>query len=115
MGRTDDMLIIRGVNVFPSQIEQVLMEIKGTEPHYMIVVDREPGAMDNLEVWVEVSPEFVSDEVRALEETEQMIARELQSALGISLKVKLVEPKTIARSEGKAKRVVDRRDRYSEG
>jgi phenylacetate-CoA ligase len=115
MGRTDDMLIIRGVNVFPSQIEQVLMEIKGTEPHYMIVVDREPGAMDNLEVWVEVSPEFVSDEVRALEETEQMIASELQSALGISLKVKLVEPKTIARSEGKAKRVVDRRDLYSEG
>jgi phenylacetate-CoA ligase len=113
MGRTDDMLIIRGVNVFPSQIESVLMEIKGTEPHYLIVVDRE-GAMDNLEVWVEVSPELVSDEVRALEGVERKIATELQSLLGLSLKVKLVEPKTIARSEGKAKRVVDRRDLYSE-
>ncbi len=115
MGRTDDMLIIRGVNVFPSQIEEVLMEIKGTEPHYVIVVDREHGSMDTLEVWVEVSPDLVSDEVRALEQMEQKIARELQSLLGISLKVKLVEPKTIARSEGKAKRVVDRRDLYGEG
>lgn len=115
MGRTDDMLIIRGVNVFPSQIEEVLMEIKGTEPHYVIVVDREHGSMDTLEVWVEVSPDLVSDEVRALEQMEQRIARELQSLLGISLKVKLVEPKTIARSEGKAKRVVDRRDLYGEG
>lgn len=114
MGRTDDMLIIRGVNVFPSQIESVLMEIKGTEPHYLIVVDRE-GAMDNLEVWVEVSPELASDEVRALEGIERKIATELQSLLGLSLKVRLVEPKTIARSEGKAKRVVDRRDLYSEG
>jgi len=115
MGRTDDMLIIRGVNVFPSQIEGVLMDIKGTEPHYVIVVDREHGSMDNLEVWVEVSPELVSDEVRALEGMERKVAAELQSVLGISLKVKLVEPKTIARSEGKAKRVVDRRDLYGEG
>ncbi|MCL5104422.1 MAG: phenylacetate--CoA ligase [Armatimonadetes bacterium] len=113
MGRTDDMLIIRGVNVFPSQIESVLMNIEGTEPHYVIVVDRE-GAMDNLEVWVEVSPDIASDEVRALEALERKIRAELQSALGISLKVKLVEPKTIARSEGKAKRVVDRRDLYGE-
>jgi len=115
MGRTDDMLIIRGVNVFPSQIEGVLMEMEGTEPHYQIVVDREPGMMDNLEVWVEVSPERVSDEVRVLESMERRISHELQSVLGISLKVKLVEPKTIARSEGKAKRVIDRRDLYGEG
>lgn len=113
MGRTDDMLIVRGVNVFPSQIESVLMEIKETEPHYMIVVDREKGALDTLEVWVEVSPEIVSDEVRSLERLEHKITSELQSALGISVKVKLVEPKTITRSEGKAKRVVDRRDLYN--
>ena len=110
MGRTDDMLIIRGVNVFPSQIESVLMEIEGTEPHYLIVVDRSPGGMDDLEVWVEVSPQLASDEVRALEAMERKIAAELQSMLSISLKVKLVEPKTIARSEGKARRVIDRRD-----
>ncbi len=115
MGRTDDMLIIRGVNVFPSQIESVLMDMDGTEPHYQIVVDREPGMMDNLEVWVEVSPERAADEVRVLESMERRISAELQSLLGISLKVKLVEPKTIARSEGKAKRVVDRRDLYGEG
>jgi phenylacetate-CoA ligase len=112
MGRTDDMLIVRGVNVFPSQIESALMEIEGTEPHYVIIVDRERGAMDTLEVWVEVSPELVSDEVRGLEQMERRIAGELRSVLGVSLKVKLVEPKTIARSEGKAKRVVDRRELY---
>lgn len=113
MGRTDDMLIIRGVNVFPSQIESVLMAVEGTEPHYLIVVDRQ-GAMDNLEVWVEVSPEIISDEVRDLEILERKVGAELQSVLGLSLTVKLVEPKTIARSEGKAKRVVDRRDVYGE-
>ncbi|MEN6581561.1 MAG: phenylacetate--CoA ligase [Armatimonadota bacterium] len=111
MGRTDDMLIIRGVNVFPSQIETVLIETEGTEPHYMIVVDRE-GSMDSLEVWVEVSPNMVSDEVRALEGLERKISAEFHSVLGINCKVKLVEPKTIARSEGKAKRIVDRRDLY---
>lgn len=115
MGRTDDMLIIRGVNVFPSQIESVLMGMADTEPHYQIVVDRAPGMMDNLEVWVEVSPDHVSDEVRVLEAMERRVSAELQTVLGISLKVKLVEPKTIARSEGKAKRVVDRRDLYGEG
>ena len=109
-GRTDDMLIIRGVNVFPSQIEGALMEIEGTEPHYLIVVDREGSRLDHLEVWVEVSPGMVSDEVRKLEVFEQRVAAALESALGLSLKVRLVEPKTIARSEGKAKRVVDRRD-----
>jgi len=110
LGRTDDMLIIRGVNVFPSQIESILMEIDGTEPHYLIVVDREKGRMDQLEVWVEVSPKMVSDEVRKLEAIERAIVAELESLLGISLKIRLVEPKTIARSEGKAKRVIDRRD-----
>jgi phenylacetate-CoA ligase len=112
MGRTDDMLIIRGVNVFPSQIETVLMEVEGTEPQYLIVVDREKGSMDSLEVWVEVSPSVLSDEVRGLENLERKITAELQSALGVTLKVKLVEPKTIARSEGKAKRVIDRRELY---
>jgi len=110
MGRSDDMLIIRGVNVFPSQIESVLIDIEGTEPHYLIVVDREHGKLDEMEVWVEVSPDLVSDEVRALESLERKIAHELHSLLGITVKVKLVEPKTIARSEGKAKRVIDRRD-----
>jgi phenylacetate-CoA ligase len=78
----------------------------------MIVVDRSEGEMDTMEVWVEVSPELVSDEVRSLENMERKIAGELHSLLGISLKVKLVEPKSIPRSEGKAKRVVDRRDLY---
>lgn len=112
LGRTDDMLIIRGVNVFPSQIESVLLEIGETEPHYQLVVDRE-GNLDDLEVWVEVSERIFSDEVRKLEELETKIRKEIQSTLGISARVKLVEPKTIARSEGKAKRVIDRRDVYN--
>ncbi|MFQ3549446.1 MAG: phenylacetate--CoA ligase [Armatimonadota bacterium] len=112
MGRSDDMLIIRGVNIFPSQIESVLMEIEGTEPHYVLVVDRKPGAMDDLEVWVEVSQDMISDEMKQMEELEKKIEWELNSLLGISLKVKLVEPKTIARSEGKAKRIIDRRELY---
>ncbi|HOP74888.1 MAG TPA: phenylacetate--CoA ligase [Bacillota bacterium] len=111
MGRTDDMLIIRGVNVFPSQIESVLLEIGETEPHYQLIVDRE-GNLDDLEIWVEVSERLFSDEVRKLEQLESYIRREIQSTLGISAKVKLVEPKTIARSEGKAKRIIDRRDVY---
>ncbi len=111
MGRTDDMLIIRGVNVFPSQIESVLLEIGETEPHYQLVVDRE-GTMDDLEIWVEVSERLFSDQVRKLEEIEALIRREMQTTLGISAHIKLVEPKTIARSEGKAKRIIDRRDVY---
>ena len=109
MGRTDDMLIIRGVNVFPSQIESVLLEIGETEPHYLLVVDRQ-GSLDNLEVWVEVSEKMFSDEVRKLEELEKKLRHEIASVLGISAKIKLVEPKTIPRSEGKAKRVVDKRE-----
>lgn len=113
MGRTDDMLIIRGVNVFPSQIESVLLEIGETEPHYQLIVDRE-GNLDDLEIWVEVSERLFSDQVRQLEELEARIKREIASTLGISSRVKLVEPKTIARSEGKAKRVIDKRDVYKE-
>ena len=112
MGRTDDMLIIRGVNVFPSQIESVLIDIEGTEPHYLIVVDRDLGILDNMEVWVELAPDYVTDEVKELEKLERKISAELHSVLNISVKVKLVEPKSIARSEGKAKRVVDRRELY---
>jgi phenylacetate-CoA ligase len=107
-GRTDDMLIIRGVNVFPSQIEEVLTAMPGVEPQYQIVVTRE-GHLDVLEVQVEVSPGIFSDTVRDLESLERRIGDALRTALSVSAKVKLVEPKTIARSEGKAKRVVDLR------
>ncbi|MHB0977620.1 MAG: phenylacetate--CoA ligase family protein [Candidatus Aquicultorales bacterium] len=107
-GRTDDMLIIRGVNVFPSQIESVLLEIEETEPHYMLVIDRK-GHLDVLEVQVEVDERHFSDEVRALEALQGKIKREIESVLQVSVDVKLVEPKTIQRSEGKAKRVIDNR------
>jgi phenylacetate-CoA ligase len=107
-GRTDDMLIIRGVNVFPSQIEHVLLETGYAEPHYQLIVDRK-GTMDTLTVMVEVSENVFSDEVRKLEQLEYTIKNELETTLGISVGVKLVEPKTIARSEGKAKRVIDNR------
>jgi len=107
-GRSDDMLIIRGVNVFPSQIEAVLMEIEGTEPHYQIIVDRK-GAMDDLEVMVEVNERFFSDEVKVLNVFSKKIGDRIKSMLGVSAKITLVEPKTIPRSEGKAKRVIDKR------
>lgn len=107
-GRTDDMLIIRGVNVFPSQIESVLLEIGETAPHYLLIVDRE-GNLDTLEVWVEMTQNMFSDEVKRIEEIEKRIREEIKTTLGISAKVKLVEPKTIERSEGKAKRVIDKR------
>ena len=108
MGRTDDMLIIRGVNVFPSQIEAVLMQMEETEPHYQIVVDR-VGALDELEIQVEVNEGIFSDQIKRLEDIERKIEKEIESALGISVKVKLAEPKSIQRSEGKAKRVIDKR------
>ena len=108
-GRSDDMLIVRGVNVFPSQIESVLLAIEGVEPHYMIVVDRQHVfKSDELEIWVEVSEEVFSDEMLKMEKLEQRLREEMDSVLGISAHIKLVEPKTIARTEGKAKRVVDR-------
>ncbi|MBE0466771.1 MAG: phenylacetate--CoA ligase [Candidatus Desulforudis sp.] len=112
MGRTDDMLIIRGVNVFPSQVESALLEIGQAEPHYLLVVDRS-GPLDQLEIWVEVSEKVFADEVRRLEALGKTIQREIEGTLGIGVKVKLVEPKTIERSQGKAKRVVDKRDVYN--
>ncbi|MFZ5645193.1 MAG: phenylacetate--CoA ligase family protein [Bacillota bacterium] len=108
-GRTDDMLIIRGVNVFPSQVESILLEFGETEPHYLLVVDRR-GNLDDLEIWVELSEKWFSDKVRQLEEVEGRLKNRIASVLGISARVKLVEPKTIPRSEGKAKRVVDKRE-----
>ncbi|HEY8345287.1 MAG TPA: phenylacetate--CoA ligase [Bacillota bacterium] len=111
LGRTDDMLIIRGVNVFPTQIENVLLEIGEIEPQYLLVVDRKDN-LDELEIWVEISDRLFSDEVRKLEDLEHRIKNEITSTLGISARIKLVEPKTIPRSEGKAKRVVDKRDLY---
>ncbi|NLK88123.1 MAG: phenylacetate--CoA ligase [Clostridiaceae bacterium] len=107
-GRTDDMLIIRGVNVFPSQIESVLLELGETAPHYLIIVDR-IGKMDALEIWVEMTQTLFSDEVKKIEDMERLIRKRVEETLGISVKVKLVEPKSIQRSEGKAKRVIDKR------
>lgn len=107
-GRSDDMLIIRGVNVFPSQIEGVLLEIAGTTPNYQIIVNRVDNR-DVLEVLVEMSPEIFSDEVRLIEDVEAKIRERLDSVLGINAKVRMVEPKSLARSEGKAKRVIDNR------
>ena len=107
-GRSDDMLIIRGVNVFPSQIESVLMKIDEVEPHYQLVVDRKDN-LDTLTVNVEVGENLFSDEVRQLQDMEKKIAKDIKEYLGVSAIVKLVEPKTIARSEGKAIRVIDNR------
>jgi phenylacetate-CoA ligase len=107
-GRTDDMLIIRGVNVFPSQIEHVLMSVEGVEPHYQLLVNRK-GALDTLEAQVEVSEDIFSDEIKVLEKLAKSIEKEIKDLLGITCKIKLVEPKTIQRSEGKAKRVIDNR------
>lgn len=106
--RTDDMLIIRGVNVFPSQVESVLLSMGETKPQYQLIVDRKDN-LDTLEVWVEVKDEYFSDEVKKLEAIQKKISHNLASTLGISAKVKLVEPKTLARSEGKSKRVIDKR------
>ena len=108
-GRTYDMLIIRGVNVFPSQIEHVLMDIEHVEPHYVIVVDK-TGALDELEVKVEVSEHLFSDEIRKLEALRERITGEMRSVLGVSARITLVEPKTIERGLGKARRVIDRRE-----
>jgi phenylacetate-CoA ligase len=110
-GRSDDMLIIRGVNVFPSQIEEIIISTKGVEPHYLLIVDRDPETrLDSLEIQVEVSEELFSDEVKRLQNLSREMERHVKEMLGISAKVKLVEPKTIQRFEGKAKRVVDKRE-----
>jgi phenylacetate-CoA ligase len=109
LGRSDDMLIIRGVNVFPSQIESVLLSLGETSPHYQLIVDRQ-GHLDILTVMVEVSETMFSDEVRRLEMLEKKIQTELASVLKVTAKVRLVAAKTIERSEGKAKRVIDHRE-----
>lgn len=107
-GRTDDMLVIRGVNVFPSQVESVLLDIGDTEPHYQIIVDR-VGILDEVEILVEVSEKMFSDQIRNLERLENTIKSKITSILGIQVDVRLVEPMTIPRSEGKSVRVIDKR------
>lgn len=106
--RVDDMLIIRGVNVFPSQIEEAILSVGGVEPHYMLVVER-VGSLDQLEVQVEVNSRSFVDEVRELEALQSRVQRRIEEITGISVRVRLVEPKSIPRSEGKAKRVLDKR------
>jgi len=108
-GRTDDMIVVRGINVFPSQIEHVLLGIDGTEPYYQIIVDRQQHQLDEVEVLVEVNSKMFSDEVKKLEELRRKIKKEISAVLSISAKITLVEPKTIERSVGKAKRVIDKR------
>ncbi len=108
LGRSDDMLIIRGVNVFPSQIESVLLEMSEIKPHYLLVIDR-VNNLDELEIQVEVEEQFFQDKIGQLMSLKQKIQNNLESSLGIAVKVTLVEPKTIERSEGKAKRVIDKR------
>ncbi len=109
-GRTDDMLIIRGVNVFPSQIESVLMEVEGITPHYQLVVGRD-GNLDTLTVRVEIGEALFSDEVRRLQRLETSISRHIKEYLGVTAAVRLVEPRGLARSQGKAVRVIDNRHR----
>jgi phenylacetate-CoA ligase len=106
--RSDDMFIIRGVNVFPSQIETALMSIEGTVPHYQIVLTRDQG-LDKIEVRVEVTEEIFSDKVRAMEGVQQKIGHAIFNIIGIHAQITLVEPRSIPRSEGKAKRVLDQR------
>ncbi len=107
-GRSDDMIIIRGVNVFPSQIESVLVGIEGVEPHYLLIVDRHDN-LDTLEVQVEVDELLFSDEVKVLQSLARRIEKEIKEMLGVTCKAKLVEPRAIQRSEGKATRVIDKR------
>jgi len=108
-GRSDDMLIIRGVNLYPSQIESLLMGIDGLEPHYQLIVRRE-GTMDTLDINIEVNESIFSDEIKNLEKLENRIEKEVKDILGVSADIKLVEPKTIQRFEGKAVRVIDERE-----
>ncbi len=107
--RSDDMFIIRGVNVFPSQVEAALLAVEGTLPHYEIVLTREKG-LDAMEVQIEVTPEFFSDKIGALEDLQGRLVQALDHVLGIRVHVRLVEPHSIQRSEGKAKRLIDRRN-----
>ncbi|MBN2715116.1 MAG: phenylacetate--CoA ligase [Deltaproteobacteria bacterium] len=108
LGRSDDMLIIRGVNVFPSQVESVLLEMRETTPHYQLIVNRENN-LDTLEIQVEVDEQFFSDEMKDLENLKRKIQSNINSTLNLNARIKLVEPNTIERSMGKAQRVIDRR------
>lgn len=108
MGRSDDMLIIRGVNVFPSQIESILLETEGLTPHYQLVVTRE-ATLDNLEVRVEVDEKIFSDEIKHLQRIESKIQKNIKEFLGVTARISLVEPRSIIRSEGKAQRIIDER------
>lgn len=110
-GRVDDMLIIRGVNVFPSQVEAALIEVDEVSPHYMMIVDR-VNNLDTLEIQVELNPQYFTDEIRGLEKLTQKITHVLSQALGLNPKVKIVEPQTLVRSEGKAVHVIDKRKLY---
>jgi phenylacetate-CoA ligase len=112
--RTDDMLIVRGINLYPSQVEAVLAEIEGLEPHYQIVLERE-RALDEMEVWVEVPAELFRDAVGSLRQMEERIAERMRSVLGLSPRIRLVEPRSLQRTEGKARRVIDRRNQNTEG
>ncbi|WP_129125444.1 phenylacetate--CoA ligase family protein [Geomonas oryzae] len=109
-GRSDDMLIIRGVNVFPSQIEAILMGVEGVEPHYVLIVERKDN-LDTLEVQVEVGENLFSDEIKHLQALSSKIEKQIKEMLGVTCRVRLVEPKSITRSEGKAKRVIDNRNK----
>jgi len=108
VGRTDDMLIVRGVNVFPSLIEEALLRVEGTAPHYLIEVDR-PGTLDEVDVYVEIRAEDFSDRMSRMQELRDRITREIHSVAGIRVTVHLVEPQTLERSVGKAVRVIDHR------
>jgi len=108
MGRSDDMLIIKGVNVFPSQIEEVLVAIEGCEPHYQLVIDRK-GALDTLEVCIEVTENIFFDEMKRQRAFLEMVEKRIDSVLGVGVSVRLVEPNSIPRHEGKASRIIDNR------
>jgi len=108
MGRSDDMLIIRGVNVFPSQIEEALLSVEGAEPHYQIIVDR-IKTLDTLEILIEMNEKFFSDEIKNLEKFQHSVRKAVESIIGISADIKLVAPQTLERFTGKAKRVLDKR------
>lgn len=108
VGRTDDMLIIRGVNVFPSQVEEALLRVDGTAPHYLIEVDR-PGTLDEVVVRVEMRVQDFSDEMRQMQELRERVTAAIFSVTGVHMKVELAHPQTLQRSEGKAKRVLDLR------
>ena len=111
-GRTDDMLIVRGVNIFPTQVESVLLSVEGIAPHYQIIVDREHH-LDDIEVWGEITDAAFSDDRLVLKELEDRVRKEMNSVLGISARIKLVEPGTINRTVGKVRRVIDRRELWS--